>query len=72
MKIILERSKCIGCGTCVGLCPKYFELLDDGKSMLKGSEVNKKTGNRELELEEPECCKEAAESCPVECIYIVE
>ncbi len=72
MKIILERTKCIGCGACAGLCPKYFELIEDGKSQLKGSEKNQKTGNYELELDEPECVNEAADSCPVECIYILE
>ena len=72
MRVILERTKCIGCGTCAGLCPKYFELAEDGKSMLKGSNKNQKTGNYELEIEKAECIQEAAESCPVECIYIVE
>ncbi|KKT26765.1 MAG: hypothetical protein UW11_C0006G0031 [Parcubacteria group bacterium GW2011_GWA2_43_9b] len=29
MKIIIERQKCIGCGSCVAVCDKYFEMADD-------------------------------------------
>lgn len=70
MKIIHEREKCIGCGTCVALCPKFFEMADDGKARLLGSKKNSK-GNDELEVEKTECAQEAAEACPVQCIRIV-
>lgn len=65
MKISIERDKCIGCGTCTNLCPKYFELKDDGKSFIIGS------NNDELEITNIECAKEAAENCPVQCIHII-
>jgi len=69
MKITIEKSKCIGCGTCVSLCPKYFEMGDDGKSNLKGSKPA--NGDKiELEVKEVGCGKDAAESCPVQCIGI--
>lgn len=71
-KIILEREKCIGCGSCVALCPKFFELAEDGKAILKGSKKNEKTGNFELEVEDLECIKEAAETCPMQIIKIIE
>ena len=70
MRIILEREKCIGCGSCVALCPKYFEMGEDGKSMVKGSKKNQKTGNFELEIKEVGCAKDAAETCPVQIIHI--
>lgn len=69
-KVILEREKCIGCGSCQALCPKYFELVDDGKSIIKKAERDSKTGNDELETNKIECCQEAADSCPVQCIHI--
>ena len=47
-KIKLEREKCIGCGSCAALCPKYFELIDDGKSHIKGAT---KQDVEELEVE---------------------
>lgn len=72
MKIIYEREKCIGDGNCVALCPKFFELAEDGKATLKDSKKNEKTGNFELEVKDIECIKDAAESCPVQIIKIEE
>ncbi len=66
-KIKLEREKCIGCGSCQALCPKYFELTDDGKSHIKGSA---KQDVEELEVEKIECAESAVEACPAQCIYI--
>jgi len=70
MRIILKREKCISCGSCVALCPKYFEMGEDGRSMIKGSKKNQKTGNFELEIKEVGCAKDAAETCPVQIIHI--
>lgn len=70
MKIILQRQKCIGCGSCAALCPKFFEMAEDGKSTLKGGKKNEKTGKFELEIKEPDCAKEAEMACPVEVIKV--
>ena len=69
-KIIQEHDKCIGCGSCVVLCSKFWEMTDDGKAKPIGSK--KKGRNYELDLETPECSKEAAEACPVQCIVVKE
>ncbi|HDZ54347.1 MAG TPA: ferredoxin [Candidatus Nealsonbacteria bacterium] len=69
-KIIQEREKCIGCGSCVVLCPKFWEMDEDGKSNLKEGRKNSE-GNYELEVEEIECNQEAADSCPVQIIHII-
>jgi len=66
-KISLEREKCIGCGSCQALCPKCFELIDDGKSHIKNAE---KKDVEELEVAKLECAETAAEACPVQCIHI--
>ena len=66
-KIKLEREKCIGCGSCSALCPKYFEIIDDGKSHIKDA---LKQDFEELEVEKIECAESAAEACPVQCIHI--
>ncbi len=67
-KIILEKSKCIGCGSCQVLCPKFFEIKDS-KAHLKGSQT--KSDNEEMETAEiDDCVKEAASACPMECIRI--
>ena len=71
MKIIHEREKCIGCGSCVAVCPKYWEMAEDGKSKLLGSKADSKSGNFELEIEDIKCNQGAADSCPVQCIKII-
>ncbi len=68
VKITHEREKCIGCGACVAVCPKFWEMKDDGKSHLKGSK--KKGKVYELEVKDAGCNKDAANTCPVECIHV--
>ena len=70
-KIILQREKCIGCGSCWAVCPKRFELGDDGKSHIKDSIKDEKIGNEELEVAKIECAESASEACPVQCIEII-
>lgn len=72
MKIILNKEKCICCGACQATCPKYFELEEDGKSHILGGKLNKETKNEELETVQLDCAKDAAESCPVQAIEILE
>jgi len=60
MKINFEKEKCIGCGTCQAVCPKFWKLADNGKAEYLG----------EQELKEPGCNQEAADACPVQCIHI--
>lgn len=59
MKIEVNRDECIGCMTCVNLCPDCFEMKD-GKSSVKECDTTK------CDLEE------ICESCPVEAITIEE
>jgi len=70
VKIIQEREKCIGCGSCAALCPKYWEMAEDGKSNLLNSSP-KEEGTFELEIGEIGCNQEAADACPVQIIHIV-
>ena len=68
MKIIEQRSKCIGCGSCVAVCPEYFEMAEDGLASIKGGGMNGE--NMELEIQEAACIQEAAEICPVQIIRV--
>ncbi len=67
-KIIFERDKCIGCGTCSVICPSFWEMEDDGRAGLKEGIENK--GIIEREVEEESCNVEAAQSCPMQCIQV--
>lgn len=70
-KIIQKHEECIGCGTCVALCPKVWVWGDDAKAMPKGGKKNSK-GEFELEINEVECNQDAADACPVQIIKIEE
>lgn len=77
-KIVHDRDICIGCSACASVCPKYWEMNDDGKSDLIG---HTKTGNGEEEIlgtnsepliEDFNDNMDAAECCPVNCIHVHE
>lgn len=71
MKVVLDRTKCIGCGTCAALCPKYFEMAADNLSKLKSGVTGTQKNLEELTISEIECIKDAADSCPGQAIKIV-
>lgn len=70
VKIIHDRDICIGCGACVAVCSAHWEMGDDGKSILKNAKNN--GGKFELDLKDIACNKDAAQSCPVNCIHIMQ
>ncbi len=59
-KVVIDQVECIGCETCVELCPEVFALDADGEK----AEVIK------ADAVDMECVQEAIDSCPVECIMI--
>jgi ferredoxin len=58
-RVFIDTEECIGCESCVELCPEVFEF-DDGSEK---DRVIKLQGGSE------ECIEEAIETCPVECIH---
>jgi ferredoxin len=72
-KIIQDYKGCIGCGTCVALCPKFWEMNEEEmKARPIHGKKNDKTGKYELEIEEIGCNKDAADACPVRVIIIID
>jgi ferredoxin len=58
-RVVIDTEECIGCESCVNLCPEVFEFDSDlEKAIVKLAEG----GNEE-------CIDEAIETCPVECIH---
>lgn len=62
-KVRVDQDVCIGDAICASLCPDVFEMNDEGKST-----VIVETVGEDL----IDCVNEAAEACPVSCIYVEE
>ena len=60
MKAIVNGDLCIGCESCVDICPDVFEMQDD-LAVCRFDDVPE---------EFEDTSREAAESCPVEAIDI--
>ena len=76
-KIVQKYKECIGCGTCVVLCPKFWEMVEeDGccKAKLMGGKLNPESEEYEIELKDEEdiaCNSNLVEMCPVQIIRVV-
>ncbi len=62
MKAKVDQDICIGCALCTQICPEVFRMEGD-KSVVYVDVVPK---------EVEDACREAADKCPVSCIYITE
>lgn len=62
MKIIVNKDLCVGCGTCVGICPQVFKLEADKAEVIRN--LNYADYKGEID--------QAASSCPVQAIIIEE
>ena len=57
-RVVIDTEECVGCESCVELCPEVFAFDED----LEKATVILEEGGPE------ECIQEAIDSCPVECI----
>ena len=71
-KIEHDRPNCIGCAACAAVAPDFWTMHEDGKSDIVGS-VKKDDETEELDIHEKDfqANKEAADSCPVNVIHII-
>jgi len=67
-----DRPNCIGCGACAAVCPSRWSMNADGKSDIIDSKM-REDGWEELDIEESEYDgnKQAADSCPVNVIHLI-
>jgi len=61
-EVSLDEEECIGCQSCVELCPEVFGFDD---------EIEKAFVYKEYSGDE-ECIEDAAAACPVDCIEVDE
>ncbi len=63
MKIVLDRSKCVGLGLCESVSPGHFEVQDDGTLLILKSvpDDSDLTG-----------VEEAVRSCPTSALSLVD
>lgn len=57
-KVIIDMEECIGCESCVELCPEIFEFDEEQEKAIVIS----------AEGYDEACVEEAMETCPVDCI----
>jgi ferredoxin len=60
-KIKIDKSKCIGCGTCAALAANTFEIGSDMKAKVK-----------KVDGDDDKTILQAAESCPTQAIELTE
>jgi ferredoxin len=57
-RVTINQEECVGCQSCVELCPDVFEFDEDAE---KANVKDSYDGGQE-------CIQEAIDSCPTECI----
>ena len=67
-----DRPNCIGCAACAAVAPDFWTMDEDGKSDIVGCRKRDDEWE-ELDIEEKDfqANKEAADSCPVNVIHII-
>lgn len=67
-----DRPNCIGCAACAAVAPDFWTMHEDGKSDIVGCKKRDDEWE-ELDIEEKNYKenKEAADSCPVNVIHII-
>jgi ferredoxin len=70
VKII--RDECISCGTCMDICPEFFELssVDNFSQVLEKYRLDGDLAQGTAPSDLEEKIKEAAELCPVQIIHL--
>ena len=68
-----ERERCIGAAVCVAFSQKDWIINDDGKAdLIEGKDVGSDIWEKEIDEEDFEANRQAAEGCPVNVIHIID
>jgi ferredoxin len=71
MKVRIIREECVSCGTCVDICPEFFELgkKDALSQVVERHRADGKLDEGTVPPELEEAVKDAADMCPVQVIH---
>lgn len=72
MKTCVKKDTCIGCGACTVIANNIFEIGDDGLAEAINPYTDESKKIKEVPEEEFDNVVDAAESCPVGAIEVVE
>ncbi len=73
-KIIYDRDVCIGAASCIAVHPERWQLDPENKAILIEGKKTDKPNIFEREIDDSTFQQDmdAAKSCPVNCIHIIE
>jgi ferredoxin len=63
MRVQVDKELCIGCESCVDLCPEVFDMEEEVAYTKIDDDIPEDT---------EDTCREAAEACPTEAIIVEE
>ncbi|MEM6755525.1 MAG: ferredoxin [Planctomycetota bacterium] len=66
VKVTVDQEVCLAHGFCVDSCPKVFKLADDAYAAIVRPDAEQHFVNEDAAI------REAANTCPVDCIEIDE
>lgn len=70
--IKIERSECTACENCYSIDPAHFEGDEEGISYIVGGDTTEDISSGKFDDDDIEDAREAADSCPVEIIFVEE
>ena len=72
-KLQHDKPNCIGCGACSVIAQKFWAMDDEGKSnIINGAPKPNGWEEKVIDEKDFEQNMEAAQSCPVEVIHIID
>jgi len=73
-KIVYDKDKCNGSGECSQILPGFWNIMENGKAVLKGSSFNQISKRYELLIDSKivEMQKAVVGICPKDCIKLIE